>query len=439
MSAVDAALSGADVRRLAIIGTAKNVGKTVALNALLAGLGERGGRVRRDVGRARRRGPRRPGLRRSSSRGSRCRRVRWSRPRCRCCDEGARARSRSWPTTPFRTPLGRVVVGRMGAGGGEVEIAGPGSASAVRKVTDLMFSLGAARVIIDGSLDRRAAANPSVSDGVILATGAVLDLDRGEVVRRTATAAALLRLPRVADEALRTLAAAARGHLAVIDGDGVPLPREFVLRGDAEPDPKWDRLLGDASALVIRGALTEPFLDARRAGARRRRRRGAGADDRRRRRREGVPRRAGRSALRGARDRRRGAGADRPAGRDGQPGRPRLAPLRRRASSARTWRWRSRTSPWSTWSPGSSRARRWPARDRALMLADTVATAPPALHATVIGRSVRGRPLRVVKVGAGRRADQGAGRRLRARDRARGAGRHARAAPRARAAARRRS
>ncbi|WP_027005265.1 M14 family zinc carboxypeptidase [Conexibacter woesei] len=34
------------------------------------------------------------------------------------------------------------------------------------------------------------------------------------------------------------------------------------------------------------------------------------------------------------------------------------------------------------------------------MLADTVATAPPALHATVIGRSVRGRPLRVVKVGA---------------------------------------
>ena len=33
------------------------------------------------------------------------------------------------------------------------------------------------------------------------------------------------------------------------------------------------------------------------------------------------------------------------------------------------------------------------------MLADAVATPPPALHATVIGRSVRGRPLRVVKIG----------------------------------------
>jgi protein MpaA len=33
------------------------------------------------------------------------------------------------------------------------------------------------------------------------------------------------------------------------------------------------------------------------------------------------------------------------------------------------------------------------------VLADAVATPPPALHATVIGRSVRGRALRVVKVG----------------------------------------
>jgi hypothetical protein len=259
MSAVDAALSGADVRRLAIIGTAKNVGKTVALNALLAGLGERG--VVFGVTSVGRDGEARDVLDSSIVK------PRIALPAdalvatARPLLDKARAEVEVVAETPFRTPLGRVVVGRMGADDGEVEIAGPGSASAVRKVTDLMFSLGAARVIIDGSLDRRAAANPSVSDGVILATGAVLDLDRGEVVRRTATAAALLRLPRVADEGLRTLATAARGHLAVIDGDGVPLPREFVLRGDAEPDPKWDRLLGDASALVIRGALTEPFLD----------------------------------------------------------------------------------------------------------------------------------------------------------------------------------
>jgi hypothetical protein len=258
MSAVDAALSGADVRRLAIIGTAKNVGKTVALNALLAGIGERG--VSFGVTSVGRDGEARDVLDSSIVK------PRIALPAGALVAtalpllEKSRAEVEVVADTPFRTPLGRVVVGRM-VEAGEVEIAGPGSASAVRKVTETMFSLGAARVIIDGSLDRRAAANPSVSDGVILATGAVLDLDRGEVVRRTATAAALLRLPRVADEALRARAEAARGHLAVVDGDGVPLPREFVLRGDAEPDPKWDRLLGDASALVIRGALTEPFLD----------------------------------------------------------------------------------------------------------------------------------------------------------------------------------
>jgi hypothetical protein len=34
-----------------------------------------------------------------------------------------------------------------------------------------------------------------------------------------------------------------------------------VLRGDAEPDAKWDPVLARASALVVRGALTEPFLE----------------------------------------------------------------------------------------------------------------------------------------------------------------------------------
>jgi hypothetical protein len=258
LSAVDAALAAIDVKRLALIGTAKNVGKTVALNAIVAGLGERG--VAFGVTSVGRDGEARDVIDSSIVK------PRIALPAGALVATAVPLLARAAAgvevvaDTPFRTPLGRVAIGRM-VEDGEVEIAGPGSASAVRKVTDMMFSLGATRVLIDGSLDRRAAANPSVSDGVILATGAVLDLDRGEVVRRTGTAAALLRLRRVGDDALRALAEGATGHLAVIDGDGVPLPREFVLRGDAEPDPKWDRLLSDASALVIRGALTEPFLD----------------------------------------------------------------------------------------------------------------------------------------------------------------------------------
>lgn len=257
MSAVDAALA-VDCRRLAIIGTAKNVGKTVALNAIVASVGERG--VPLGVTSVGRDGEARDVLDSSIVK------PRIALPAGALVATALPLLARAGAIvevvaeTPFRTPLGRVAVGRM-IERGEVEIAGPGTASAVRKVTDMMFSLGAARVIIDGSLDRRAAANPSVSDGVILATGAVLDRDRDEVVRRTAVAAGLLRLGRVADEALRARAEAATGHLAVVDDDGVPLPREYVLRGDAEPDPKWDRLLADASALVIRGALTEPFLE----------------------------------------------------------------------------------------------------------------------------------------------------------------------------------
>lgn len=258
-SAVEAAL-GADCRRLAIIGTAKNVGKTVALRAILSSLGERGVVV--GVTSTGRDGEARDVLDSSIVKprielGAGAL-VATALPLLARCD----ARVEVLRETSFRTPLGRVVVGRM-LERGEVEVAGPGSASAVRKVTDMMFSLGATRVIIDGSLDRRAAAQPTVSDGVILATGAVLDRDRDEVVRRTAVAAALLRLPRVRDEELRAVAEAAPSHLAMVDGEdgAVALPREYVLRGDAEPDAKWDPVLARASALVVRGALTEPFLE----------------------------------------------------------------------------------------------------------------------------------------------------------------------------------
>ncbi len=43
-----------------------------------------------------------------------------------------------------------------------------------------MFGLGAEQVLIDGAIDRRAASSPAVADGLVMATGAVLneDIDR---------------------------------------------------------------------------------------------------------------------------------------------------------------------------------------------------------------------------------------------------------------------
>ncbi len=88
--------------------------------------------------------------------------------------------------TGVRTPLGEVVIARL-AEQGAVEVAGPSAAEDLRKVSDAMIGFGAEIVLIDGSIDRRAASSPAVADGLVIATGAVLseDIERSSRPRRT--------------------------------------------------------------------------------------------------------------------------------------------------------------------------------------------------------------------------------------------------------------
>jgi hypothetical protein len=54
--------------------------------------------------------------------------------------------------------------------------------------------------LIDGAIDRRAASSPMVSDGLVVATGAVLGEEIEDVVARTRDAVDLVRLPELDNE-----------------------------------------------------------------------------------------------------------------------------------------------------------------------------------------------------------------------------------------------
>lgn len=146
--------------------------------------------------------------------------------------------------TSVRTPLGEVVVARM-TQDGTVEVAGPSTAPGVRRVSDSMIAMGAERVLIDGSIDRRAASAPAVAGGVVVATGAVLGHTVREVAAATRDAVEVVRLP-VADP---------RGSSAP-----VTVPRQIAL--GADPD-RIAGLLSEharASTLLVDGALGERLL-----------------------------------------------------------------------------------------------------------------------------------------------------------------------------------
>ena len=86
--------------------------------------------------------------------------------------------------TGVRTPLGEVVLARLSEPG-TVEVAGPSAAADLRAVSDAMLELGAEQVLIDGAIDRRAASSPAVADGLLMATGAMLGEDIEDVVAAT--------------------------------------------------------------------------------------------------------------------------------------------------------------------------------------------------------------------------------------------------------------
>lgn len=145
--------------------------------------------------------------------------------------------------TGMRTPLGEVVIARISRPGA-VEVAGPSAAADLRSVGEEMLLLGAEQTLLDGAIDRRAASSPAVADGLVMATGAILAEDLGEIVRATRDAVDLVRLP-VAHEL----------------GEHLELERRLVLTAEPSEIAALLREHPQASTLAIEGALSERFLE----------------------------------------------------------------------------------------------------------------------------------------------------------------------------------
>jgi len=238
----------AHTQRLALVGLAKNTGKTETLAAILAEHAQAGRRVGvTSIGR--------------DGEAHDVIDARIDKPRIHLAagslvaSSGALLRASTVAherllQTGVRTPLGEVVVARLSEAGA-VEVAGPSGAEDVRAVSEAMAGLGAERVLIDGAIDRRAASSPAVADGLVMATGAVLGEDIDEVVAATGAAVDLVRLPRA--DAART---GAQG-----DDEQITLERRVILTGEPAEIARLLRAHPRAGTLLVDGALSERFLE----------------------------------------------------------------------------------------------------------------------------------------------------------------------------------
>ena len=144
--------------------------------------------------------------------------------------------------TGIRTPLGEVIVAELSEPG-TLEVAGPSAAEDVRSVSEEMIGFGAEQVLIDGAIDRRAASSPAVADGLVMATGAVLGEDVEQVVTATAHAVEVVRLP----------------HAGA--GERVVLARELALNSEPAEIAALLTEHPHANAFLVEGALGERLLE----------------------------------------------------------------------------------------------------------------------------------------------------------------------------------
>jgi hypothetical protein len=267
--------------RLALVGLAKNTGKTVTLNALLAELAATGTPVGvTSIGRD---GEQHDVID-----------FRIDKPRVRLVEGSLIATTDALLSasgtahevldrTGIGTPLGEVLIARVLAAG-ELEVAGPSAAEDARAMADAMLAHGAEQTLIDGAIDRRAASSPRVADGLVACTGAVLSEDVHEVVMRTREAVELVRLPTLSEDsplakAVRALELGRGAHGgALLAGDGAGageaalLPARYALTAQAGEVAALLSEHPDAAAIAVSGALPESFVRDVASAARRARR-----------------------------------------------------------------------------------------------------------------------------------------------------------------------
>lgn len=244
--------------RLAVVGCAKNVGKTTALVALLRAFEE-------DL-------PDAPppallsigvdGERRDAFSGA-------SKPAvavregalCATASgalKDASARVVFLEDTGVRTPLGSVFIVQVEQAG-DIRLAGIRHRADVLDVAARLHRLGAARVLIDGAYDRLVAADPRVSGGVLLATGAALGPTVDAVVAATRDVVRRLSLPPAPASLAPVLASPpASAPRAWIDGASVLVGGSSLLVADDALDGLAARM---PSVLEIPGALSPRVAD----------------------------------------------------------------------------------------------------------------------------------------------------------------------------------
>ncbi len=162
--------------------------------------------------------------------------------------------------TEYGTSLGPILLCRVQSPG-YVQVAGPVINAQHESLCREMIDAGAEVVLIDGAIDRKSIAAPETSDAIILSTGAVISRQMSVVIEETAHTVGLYRLPRLEEGSVREALKTYRDDdriLLVEDGKVRPLE---IRTGLGAGKLLAAQIGKDISHVFLPGAFTPGSID----------------------------------------------------------------------------------------------------------------------------------------------------------------------------------
>ena len=154
------------------------------------------------------------------------------------------------------TSLGRLVTARV-LQAGKVILSGPATTGGVRRVLDRMGEYGIDLTIVDGALSRKSHAAPTITDGLILSTGAAIAPDLNTIVKKTSELHDLMQLPEYETIYADELMQKENGIFALADEGYTSLNIPSSLLSDKYKA----ELFSHGNKLFISGILTDMMLN----------------------------------------------------------------------------------------------------------------------------------------------------------------------------------
>ena len=242
-----------DYGSVAVVGLAKNVGKTVTLNHILRGLRLRGKIGVTSIGI--------DGETLDAVTGTRKPEIRLYRGMLFATSEvyyrNRRLQSEILQVGEKPSVLGRLVTASVLAEG-KVMLSGPSDTASLKRLIDEMHELGASTVIVDGALSRLSPASPAVTDALVLATGAALAPDINTIVKKTVAVCRLIEIPIWESDLAKKLVAIDRGIWKIDEKRG--FLEDTGLKSTLELSKAKENLLKSGGCLYVAGMINDRFL-----------------------------------------------------------------------------------------------------------------------------------------------------------------------------------